>query len=243
LMWALMLLFLIMFLFSILFMQAAITFLEDKNNFDAYHADFEEWYPGLYPTMFSLVLVISGGTDWLEVVRPLQKIHWAYQIVFIFYILFVIFGVLNVLTGVFLESATEFVDRDLMVHSHLVRMEGFLSEMVQLFEEFDPDNTGHVKIDKLLEYIQAEKVQAYLAAHNLDCHDAVALTKLIDLNQNEGVNLQEFILGMLRLRGVAKSVDVQLLDFKINDLRGLINGMLNINRMEHTVRIEGCGLV
>merc|ERR1712032_985818 len=137
LMWALMLLFLIMFLFSILFLQGAIGFLEEKGNFDAHHADFERWYPSLYSTMFSLVLVITGGTDWLEVVRPLREIHWAYELIFIFYILFVIFGVVNVLTGVFLESAAEFVDRDLMVHSQLVQTEGFVAEMIKLFEEFD----------------------------------------------------------------------------------------------------------
>merc|ERR1712032_952897 len=51
LMWALALLFLIMFLFSILFLQGASAFLEDKANFDAHHVEFEEWYPSLYTTM------------------------------------------------------------------------------------------------------------------------------------------------------------------------------------------------
>jgi len=216
LMWALMLLFLIMFLFSILFLQGAIGFLEEKGNFDAHHADFERWYPSLYSTMFSLVLVITGGTDWLEVVRPLREIHWAYELLFTFYILFVIFGVVNVLTGVFLESAAEFVDRDLIVHSQLVQTEGFVAEMQKLFEEFDSERSGFVDTTTLLENLQSEKVQAYLAAHNLDCYDSATLIRLIDLNHDDRVDLEEFISGMLRLRGVAKNVDLKLLEMNLN---------------------------
>merc|ERR1712032_1281108 len=226
LMWALGLLFLIMFLFSVLFLQGASTFLEDKTNFDAHHVEFEEWYASLYTTMFSLLLAITGGTDWMQIVSPMEKIHWMYQIVFSFYILFVIFGVVNVLTGVFLENAQEFVDRDLMVQSQLVHMEGFVNEMMELFEEFDPEHTGRVETDELYRYLQQEKVQAYLAAHSLDCTDAQSLIKLIDLNETEGVDLREFILGMLRLRGDAKSVDLQLLDFKVDRLRQSVNEVL-----------------
>merc|ERR1712032_838706 len=140
--------------------------------------------------------------------------------------LFVIFGVVNVLTGVFLENAAEFVDRDLMVQAQLVHMEGFVNEMMELFEEFDPDHTGRVDTDELFQYLQQEKVQAYLAAHSLDCTDAQSLIRLIDLDQSEGVELREFILGMLRLRGDAKSVDLQLLDFKVDRLRQSVNDVL-----------------
>merc|ERR1740129_2358634 len=226
LMWALGLLFLIMFLFSMLFLQAATAFLEDKTNFDAHHAEFEEWYSGLFRTMFSLLLAITGGTDWLAIVDPLKAIHWTYQVIFSFYILFVIFGVVNVLTGVFLENAAEFMDRDLMVQGQLVRMENFVSEMMHLFREFDPDNTGRVDNEELYQYLKLEKVQAYLAAHNLDCTHAAALVGLIDSNNTEGVDLREFILGMLRLRGGAKSVDLQLIDFKIDALKALVSDVL-----------------
>jgi len=216
--WAFLLLFLIMFMFSLFFMQGASGFLEDSSNYDAYHTAFEEWYPNLFYTMFSLLLAISGGTDWLEVVRPLEMIHWSYQVAFAFYVMFVIFGVVNVLTGVFLENAAEFVDRDLMVQSQLIQMEGFVCEMIDLFHDFDPDHEGRVSSEELHGYLQDERVQAYLAAQQLDCTDAATLMKLINHGQKDEVDLREFVLAMLRLRGQARSVDIHILQQKINKL-------------------------
>merc|ERR1712228_899852 len=94
--------------------------------------------------MFSMLLATTGGIDWLEVVRPMKSIHWFYQLAFSFFILFVVIGVVNVLTGVFLENALELADRDLIVQSQIGRWEQFAQEMVNVFEELGPNRNGHV---------------------------------------------------------------------------------------------------
>merc|ERR1712032_1005353 len=227
LMWALLLLFLIMFMFAIFFMQGAVGHLEASLADDAgYFPDIgslRQWYPSLYGTMFSLLLAITGGVNWIEVVRPMNSIHWFYQVAFSFYILFVIFGVMNVLTGVFMESAAEFVDRDLMIQSQLASTERFVRELAELFMEFDPEGVGKASAASISAGLQSENVQAYLGANGLECIDVAAMLSSIDKEGAKEVTPQEFVLGMLKLRGIAKQADLSQTNAALNALHRKFN--------------------
>merc|ERR1712213_304850 len=116
--WALVLLVTIMYIFTICFMLAVNGYLREQT-FDPNSEmvrDLKRWYGSVPTTMYSLLLAISGGVDWMDVVQPLAKISTVYQVLFAFYVLFVIIGVLNVLTSVFVQRASELVklDRDLV---------------------------------------------------------------------------------------------------------------------------------
>merc|ERR1712107_920894 len=60
----------------------------------------------------SLFMSISGGVDWGEVMSPLEDVGWIYGKIFIFYIFFMIFGVLNVVIASFVDSASQISTRD-----------------------------------------------------------------------------------------------------------------------------------
>ncbi|CAL1169342.1 unnamed protein product [Cladocopium goreaui] len=66
----------------------------------------------VYDTMLSLFMSIAGGVSWEEVVRPLKAISTAWVFVFLFYIAFTYFAVLNVVTGVFCQSAIDSAQND-----------------------------------------------------------------------------------------------------------------------------------
>merc|ERR1712031_119156 len=103
-----------MYIFAIIFMQAGISYITDGNS----PGELEIWYGSLDDTIFSLIMAISGGLDWGLMWQPLVLISPYYRIVYVFYVFFVVFGVMNVLTGVFLESAAEVLDRDLLCLAH-----------------------------------------------------------------------------------------------------------------------------
>merc|ERR1711988_321314 len=113
--WAFFFLMLIMYMFSIFFLNGASEHMKKHNYDNAVRATFRDWYRSLPQAMFALLASISGGTDWITIMEPLGEIHWGYRVVFTFYVFFVVVGVLNVLTGVFLESAQDVHDRDLTV--------------------------------------------------------------------------------------------------------------------------------
>merc|ERR1719191_1059782 len=106
--------------------------------------------------MFSLTLAISNGTDWKQLSEPLGMIHWGFELLFIFYVLFVIIGVLNVLTSVFVERAREQsrLDRDLKIQSEMQESQALLTELKVIFEEVDTDGSGQITWEKFKEYVK-----------------------------------------------------------------------------------------
>uniref|UniRef100_A0A7R9ZW58 EF-hand domain-containing protein n=1 Tax=Pyrodinium bahamense TaxID=73915 RepID=A0A7R9ZW58_9DINO len=210
--WAMLLLLLVTFLFSICFMHAVAEYLHGGGDEDV-AKNLKEWYGSIGNTMFSLLLAVSGGADWITLVEPLAHISVLYQVLFSFYVLFVVIGVLNVLTSAFVQRACELsrLDRDLVIQSEMISDEAFTAEMKGIFEEVDIDGEGKITWQKFREYLQNEDVQAYFATQQLDTTDARELFNLLDVGKNEEVGIEEFIMGCKKLRGQAKSSDVATL--------------------------------
>merc|ERR1719277_555777 len=68
-------------------------------------ADLDKYFPDLTTTMITLFQAISGGIDWAIVLDPLMRVSPWIAVPFIFYIVFCQFALMNVVTGVFVESA------------------------------------------------------------------------------------------------------------------------------------------
>jgi len=222
--WAVVLLLVINFVFSLIFMQGAASHLEGNENIDSeLLSGLKKWYPNLGRTMFSLLLAITGGTDWLLIAKPLMSIHWLYEVAFTFYILFVVIGVVNVLTGVFLENAAEIGDRELVIHSQVAAWESFAHEMTESFGERGADEDGYVSRSALLEHLSSRDMVAYLEAHNLDIHSASELIGLIDNGDTGRVRLVDFVAGMFKLRGFATQVHVSTVERKLANVDKKIN--------------------
>lgn len=163
--------------------------------------------------MYSLLLAVTGGEDWFQIVEPLGHISDFYLVLFAFYVLFVVIGVLNVLTSAFVQRACELsrLDRDLAIQSELVSDESFTAEMKSIFEEVDIEGTGCIDWEQFRSFIHNEHVQAYFATQQLDTSDARELFNLLDQDGDDEVCIEEFILGCKKLRGQAKSSDVATL--------------------------------
>jgi len=208
--WALCLLFLIMYLFTICFMHAAVVYLHESSGDPDTRRALEEFYGNIGSTMYSLLLAISGGVDWGEMVIPLAEVSVLYKYLFGFYVLFVLIGVLNVLTSAFVQRACETsrLDRDLVIQSEMVSNESFVAEMKGIFEEVDVLGTGCINWEQFRAFIKNVEVQAYFSTQQLDTSDARELFNLLDQDGDGEVCIEEFILGCKKLRGQAKSSDV-----------------------------------
>lgn len=208
--WALMLLFVITYLASVFFMQGSLTHLNIGTPSKEFTQEVEAWYRSLPMAFMTMIMCITGGCDWVEAIRPLGRIHWLYETIFVLYILFVVIGVLNVLTGIFVERAQELsgLDRDLVIQGEMKRNEAFLAEMKGIFEEADTDGSGTISWQEFKEYLKNAEVKAYLSTQQLDAYDARQLFNILDLEDDQEVGIEEFIMGCMRLKGMAKSVDV-----------------------------------
>lgn len=226
--WAFLLLVLIMYVFAIFFVQGVSGYVREFPS-SGVTDELRYWYLNLPHTMFSLLLAISGGSDWWPMLEPLLSVSDAYRYVFAFYIVFIVFGVLNVLTGVFLESATEFLDKDLVIQAQMMRADRFVMEMHGFFRQFETDMNGNVTWEAFERCLENEEVLAYLTSHQLDCQDANTLFKLLDSNGQNEISINEFIRGCWRLKGNARSIDTACLAREVDDIakrcRGIVQGL------------------
>ncbi|CAE7237714.1 unnamed protein product, partial [Symbiodinium pilosum] len=82
--------------------------------------------------------------SWEEVLEPLEHISLLWVIVFLFYVQFTYFAVLNVLTGVFCQSAVESAQNDHanVVQSMLANKEAHVEKIRALFSKLGAEEEG-----------------------------------------------------------------------------------------------------
>merc|ERR1712100_687059 len=107
--WALVLLLLIMYMFSVYLLQIAA----DEFGSDLADPFIGQHYGSMSRMIFSLFKCISGGENWGPIVAPLVTENWMYGMLYALFISFALFAVLNVVTGIFVEGAMESAQRDI----------------------------------------------------------------------------------------------------------------------------------
>lgn len=217
--WVCVLLTIMMFVVAIYIEQTVIEHFESSSPTDAdefrqvQNVFIIENFGGLWVSIISLFMSISGGRDWQELYQPLEKINWISGCVFLIYIFFVVFGVLNVVTGAFVDSMrlVSQKDNDLVIEQELKKETDFKNEITSIFEEADADGSNTLCWDEFEEHLQNERVRAYFTSLELDISEARALFVLLDVEENDEVPVEKFLSGCLRMRGDAKSIDVNMI--------------------------------
>jgi len=211
--WALALLLIIMYCFSVCFIQAGSNYLRSGDPIPEWMEEkLRTNFKSLVVTMYTLLCAISGGQDWHGYNDTLQNISGFYSFLFCFYIIFVLFGVMNVLTGVFVESATEVskVDNDLFIQNQLATNASVMKQIEKLFRELDVDGSGTIEWEELANNLNDPRVQAYFTELQLDSMQAEGLFALLDQDDSGAVPIEEFMMGCLKLKGGAKTVDIAM---------------------------------
>lgn len=209
--WALMLLFVIVYVFGVLFTQAVTDNVrEPATPMTEVQLQASESFKSLDATMLSLFMSIAGGVSWGEVLPALKAINDAWVGLYLFYIAFTYFAVLNVVTGVFCQSAIESAQNDhtTVVHSILKNKELHLNKLRDLFSNLGDCGLEAITFAAFEEKIKSPDVQAYFEVLGLDVDDAWSFFKLLDLDDGGDVEIEEFLMGCLRLRGTARAIDI-----------------------------------
>merc|ERR1711879_26299 len=96
--------------------------------------------------MGTLLYTIAGVESWNPVERTLREISPIYSALFILCVFFCVFGVLNVVTGVFVDGSAESAknDRAEIIQYELEQKQGIISDLKTIFEEADVDGSGTI---------------------------------------------------------------------------------------------------
>lgn len=203
LLWTLALLFLLIYIIGLFFTQlvAAHMVSLDPIVFGPDEVLFEAYYGSLPRTILSLFQAMSGGVDWDNMAQPLiDQISPVLGLIMAMYIAFVVLALMNVVTGVFVESALKNA-RD--------EQETFMVQYARrLFQKCDLDESGKLNWQEFQQHLNNPDIDVFFRIIDVEVQEAMELFHLLDLDRSGEVDYEEFLNGCLRLRGQAKAIDL-----------------------------------
>ncbi|OLP82788.1 hypothetical protein AK812_SmicGene36536 [Symbiodinium microadriaticum] len=120
LLWTIVLLFIIFYSFGVILTQLVTDYcrflaVEASNNMNAIPecpAELDKYWSSIGQSMLTLFYAITNGVAWSDAVRPLEDVSMLAVGFVIFYIIISVFTLLNVVTGVFVNTAIERASAD-----------------------------------------------------------------------------------------------------------------------------------
>merc|ERR1719379_2984731 len=158
--------------------------------------------------MIVLFQSISGGIDWGDPFSALTVCGEMYSRLYMLFICFTQFAVLNIVTGQFVEESRLTASQDLptMVNVHNEQTAKFREAAMRMFRNADDDFSGSLDAEELRGYLEEPNVKALFSALELDLSDLQEAFSILDEDGSGSIDAEEFVRGIFQMRGRAKSV-------------------------------------
>lgn len=212
LMWSFVMLGLILFVFSLFFVQQMAVHLAESSGSPELQELQREYFGSVQQAMLTLSMCTTGGVDWedsFELVRPLGTI---YALAFVFYIVFFTFAVMNILTGMFVENAMALCkpDEEEAMQNLKNKEAKEREELKCILEIINTSNTGSLTLEEFVSAADNDAVAHALAALGMNIKDSsLFFSTLASTVQSEGeIIIDEFVDQAMNLRGPATSIDL-----------------------------------
>lgn len=222
--WAMVVLVMVIYIFAIYFLSFVLDY---RTVIDSAHPDYSQQreqdldmhFGSLVRTGFTLFKIVAGGVDWGEMAVLLDN-DWLFgQCVLVGYVGFTLIAVMNVISGVFLDTAMERAKQE---------RELYLVKSAQtVFERADHTRDGTITWADFEISMAHVDVETFFSSIDLDVSQAQGLFELLDTSSDGFISSDEFLKGCLRLRGPAKALDLLALSREV---------MLHFRRQETQLR-------
>jgi hypothetical protein len=175
-----------------------------------------EYFGSLWKSMYTLFQTISNGISWREVNKVLLDIHWSYSIWTSVFVSFSVFAVLNVVTGIFVNTAMQVSqeDQDIVIADEMSQEKSYAAHILKIFNEADVNHDGFVDAKEFERHLEDRRVKTYLGHLGLSPDEARGLFRLLDIGNTGRVDSREFVLGCMRLKGPAGRIDMATLMYE-----------------------------
>merc|ERR1712087_817780 len=173
---------------------------------------------------------MGGGIDWGLASRSMRDSGWFLEGVVIGFVFFTSFAVLNIVNGVFVDGAIEHAKRDRMMLVQKRKAEDQAQEthLFNLLQVIDEDGDNMISYEEFCRSLERQDVRDFVSALQVDISDAKAFFALLDEDDSGSVDILEFVAGMLKLRGEAKSADIQIMQLEVRKLLAAYRDLLDV---------------
>lgn len=221
--WACSLLLLVNSLFALYLEDAAVVFLVENSKkvatfsateaaeFSSTREHLSQHWKGMPAAVLSLIYSISGGADWGTLAHPFWSVGIGYGLSYVFFVILTIFGLLNILVGIFVQEAEELSkwDKDFVVDvAEFVEKKKEKEKLILNLFDAMADSAGTISIETLEEQLTDENVAAQFQQLEVGVEKVDLLMHVIDVDGNGIITKEEFTEGVAKLTGKAHATDV-----------------------------------
>lgn len=214
LLWSVVALSIVIMIFVVVFLYGVTMYLESVD-VDATTVDGLTMYFCSVPmTFLSLFMSLTNGQSWWYIAEPLLRISWVYGALFVSFVTFLQFGVLNIITGIFVENAARYtrMDCDYIESQEAEQRTYIMTHLRDMFELLDIDANGSISKTEFKTWTKNSRVVAFFEhVLGLETWKINRFFDLLDVNLDGFIEKDEFIVGCMRLRGVAKNMDQEVM--------------------------------
>merc|ERR1712048_1078015 len=127
----------------------------------------------------------------------MESMHPVWTWVFLSYVAFVYFAVLNVITGVFCESAIESAkaDVDMAVRDALHKKHQYMNKLEKMFGWIDTDGSNEITLEELKDFLSEEFSGVLFEVLELEIDHPDEVIRLIDTDNSGQISREEFSQG------------------------------------------------
>mmetsp|Transcript_116997 Transcript_116997/g.331082 ORF Transcript_116997/g.331082 Transcript_116997/m.331082 type:complete len:696 (+) Transcript_116997:84-2171(+) len=214
LMWSILLLSLMMYTFGLCFLQALSAYLEDTPRDNVGEVTLEAintYWSSVPQATITLYLAVTGGSDWEPLSTPVREAGEIYYMLFLFYIAFTAFAVLNVLTGMYVDTAssvakndTETVGAELLERPETLQ----IKEYLRTSSEKMHGSGLQFRWSAFAENIDADVVQDFIKMAEATPEECERVFKLLDMERIGLVDIDAFVKGCLYAKSSMEGVDM-----------------------------------
>lgn len=160
--------------------------------------------------------------------EPLFPCSVVSGVFFLFFVLFSIVCLLNIVTGVLLNTTLELaqVDRELMVWKEMRHQEDVMKNLTGLFKAADEDGDGKLSRKEFQDILNDDWAKSFFVTLGLDMQDTDQLFDVVAPDKEDEIYIEDFVQGAMRLKGQARSVDVYALLLESARIAKTIDGLI-----------------
>jgi len=216
LVWVLVVLMLMFYVFGLSLCQGTVDFLDGDEWDSSTHEKLRHHFADLGSSLLTLYEAMAGGISWGELIDALSPLSWHYSAIFLCFTSLTILAVLNIVTGVFVQTALERAqsDRDTLIQEVITHKDNYLQKIGHIFREVDVDGSGSITLQEFRDAMEDDRMEAYLDALGIRIEDVDVLFHLLDRDGGGYIDVVEFLGGCLKMRGDAKGLDIAIVQFQ-----------------------------
>jgi hypothetical protein len=221
--WSIVMMLLIFFMFGTVFTQSVARHLYDISNGTVEDdpdvtARMVASFGSVQASIRSLFMSCTGGEDWKNYYELLGITGMFSTGVFLFFIAFTNIALLNILTGLFIESALKLAEPDHESKALSLRKQQIRSivHLTNLCAEHLDSGDGTIDPERFANAMAENgSMRAYLEALGLEVFDVDLFFRMLqEASPETDVPIDSFVQGCMRMRGNASSLDMQALSFQ-----------------------------